>query len=655
MGPTPVSARLRKESKSDYHARRMKPRHAALQTVPLTGRVALALALATASCRGCHDDHPYVPYTIGSASPLGDAPGDAAAATIASSAPVEAGVDRFSGEPALVAPPGLAQWTVAGVPLSAPEGSVFALAVVRDFDGDGNRDAFAVVRPSDGNDPGRLVYYRGAAGAAPTTPATFDPPAGLARDASCTPLDRLEVLGGRSVLVELGAQCPMHPSSAPVRWVAVVGAGATPKLRLAATVTDPAGAPALSIDADTSDRDGDGREDVALRVTIEGGGAPLEPGPRVSATLAWLDRPAGLSRDQGATESSFASLAGAASTRAVRSKEAPTVPGYVSQVRALWRATCAEGGAPRVVGVAGAGAIGCGVGRALENAGLAVVRAYVAMGDPLRALLALDRAEHAPATRTPSRVTEAQGWVAPLAPVSMARAVRAIAAVPVEPKGHEPAWGVLSFEPGGKLLVRTAAGVVRVDPDQGDESAAGGVDWKPGVTSPDGALRWIEAYDPCDGLPLRATFATGGGDDMRDVGLPVPPPLAGRCAGSRGAPARAIPIAWGPRGLEAIVEGEPVLIATDLASATPLAAFLDQPAERGSPRSPDGKTYVIPTSAGLLVRGTAGARLFRARELNDAYADQRACVVSDDGTHVACLRGDRAWVGAWDAPLAGRP
>ncbi len=434
-----------------------------------------------------------------------------------------------------------------------------------------------------------------------------------------------------------------------MRWIAIIGAGATPRVRLAATISDPAGAPALSIDADTSDRDGDGRDDVALRVTIEGGGAPLEPGPRVSVTLAWLDREAGLSRDQGATESSFAQLASAAATHAQRVKEAPAVPGYVTQMRALWRGTCAEGGAPRVIGVAGAGAIGCGAGRALETAGLAVVRAYVTMADPLRALLALDRAERAPATHTAAKATEAQGWVVPLAPASTARAVRAVAAVPIETHGHEPAWGPLAFEADGKLLVRTAAGVVRVDPDQGDESAAGNVEWKAGVTSPDGALRWIEAYDPCDGLPLRATFATGGGDDMRDISLPVAPALAGRCAGSRGAPARAVPIAWGPRGLEALVDGEPVLIATDLASATPLAAFLDQPAEKGSPRSPDGKTYVVPTVAGLLVRGAAGAHLYRARELNDAYADQRACVVSDDGSHVACLRGERAWVGAWGA------
>jgi hypothetical protein len=611
---------------------------------------ALAVALATTSCRGCHDDHPYVPYTIGSASPAADGPADAAAAAVAPSASAPAGADRFAGEPAQVAPPGLTRWTVDGMPLIAPDGAVFALAVVRDFDGDGSNDAYAIVRPADGNDPGRLVYYAGAAGRGPAALQTFDPPADLARDPSCTPIDRLEVLGGRAILAELGSQCPMHPSNAPVRWVAVLGGGPSPRVRLAATIADPAGAPALSVDAETSDRDGDGRDDVALRVTIEGGGAPLEPGPRVGAMLAWLDRPAGLSRDQAATEASFASLASAAAARAVRVKEAPSVPGYVSQMRALWRATCAEGGAPRIVGVAGAGAIGCGVGRALETAGLAVVHAYVTMGDPLRALLALDRSERAPATRTPSRISEAQGWVVPLAPARTARLVRAVAAVPMESRGHEPAWGALAFEPGGQLLVRTAAGVVRVNADEGDEAAAGGVDWKPAVTSPDGSVRWIEAYDPCDGLPLRATFATGGGVDMRDVALPVPPPLAGRCAGSRGAPARVIPIAWGPRGLEAIVEGEPVLIGTDLANATPLTAFLDQPAARGSPRSPDGRSYVVPTSAGLLVRGPGGARLYRARELNDSYAEQRGCVVSDDETHVACLRGDRAWVGAWDVP-----
>jgi hypothetical protein len=634
-----MADRLRTEVESGYHRPRMSRRATALHA-------AFVGLLTAAGCRGCHDDHPYVPYAIGSGAPSTEAPEDAAPPAAASAAPVEAGADLFAGEPAVVAPPGLSVWALDGATLSAPDGMVFVLGIVRDFDGDGTKDAFAVVRPPDGNDPGRLVYYRSGA---TTPPVAFDPPPGLARDPTCTAVDRLEAVGETSLLVELGEQCPMHPSSAPVRWVAVLSAGASPRVRLAATLADPAGAPALSIDADASDRDADGREDIALRVTIEGGGAPLEPGPRVSATLAWLDRPAGLSRDAGATEASFASLASAAS-HAARSKDAPTVPNYVRQVRALWRATCAEGGAPRIVGVVGAGAIGCGAGRALESLGLDAVRAYATMDDPLRAALALDRAERAPATRTPARAAEAQAWVTKLAPLTPARALRAVAAVPLEPKGHEPAWGALAFEPGGKLLVRTAAGVVRVDPDQGDEDAAGGVDWKPAVTSPDASIRWIEAYDPCDGLPLRATFATGGGDDVRDVALPVPPSLAGRCAGSRGAPANAVPIAWGPRGLEAIVEGEPVLIAPDLSSASALAGFLDQTSSRGSPRSPDGKTLVVPTESGLLVRGPTRSRLLRARELDGTYPDQRACAVSDDATHVACIRNGKAWVGAWEAP-----
>ena len=91
-----------------------------------------------------------------------------------------------------------------------------------------------------------------------------------------------------------------------------------------------------------------------------------------------------------------------------------------------------------------------------------------------------------------------------------------------------------------------------------------------------------------------------------DVALPVAPAPGGRCTGSRGALAQAIPVAWGPGGLEAIVEGEPVLVSPDLARASGLAAFLDQAWTPGSPRAPDGKTYVVPTPAGLLVRGPAG-------------------------------------------------
>jgi hypothetical protein len=325
------------------------------------------------------------------------------------------------------------------------------------------------------------------------------------------------------------------------------------------------------------------------------------------------------------------------------------VPVLVAQTRALWRAMCADGAAPRLMGVAGTGAITCGSTRALEEAGLAEVKSYVTAGDAMRAALALARAERPPASRTASRAAEARGWIETLAAPATARAVRPVAAVPEARRGHEPAWGSLVFEAGGKLLVRTRAGVVRVDPVAGDEAAADGEKaWGEAVTSPDGALRWIETYDACDGVALHATFATG--DDVRDVALPVAPPLGERCAGSRGAQARALPVAWGPGGLEAIVEGQPVLVAPESGRASLLASFLDSPSLMGGPRSPDGKTLVVPTPAGLLVRGPSRARLLRSPETDGAWADQRDCAVSNDGSHVACVRAGKAWVGTWDAP-----
>ncbi|MBV9947960.1 MAG: hypothetical protein JOZ69_13990, partial [Myxococcales bacterium] len=422
------------------------------------------------------------------------------------------------------------------------------------------------------------------------------------------------------------------------------------KVRLAVTIADPPGAPALSVDADAVDRDGDGLEDLSLRVAIEGGGPPLEPGPRVSGVLAWLDRPAGLSRDLGATEGAFAALVANAHLRAARPKDAPAVPSFVTQVRALYRAMCAEAGAPRLAGVVGTGAIACGASKALEQAGLAETRAYATEGDALRAALALDRAGKPPAARTPPRETEAQAWITAIAPAVNARAVRAIAAVPEVGRGHEPAWGPLAFEAGGKLLVRTRAGRVRVDPETGDEASADGApDWSPAVASPDGAMRWIETYDPCDGMPLHASFASAQGDDLRDLPLPVPAPLGDRCAGSRGAPARAMPLAWGASGLEAVVEGEPILVAPSLDRGAPLAALLGQPFNPGAPRSPDGSVLVVPTGSGLLVRHGAASRVFRALELEGTYADLRDCAVSNEASRVACTRTGKAWVGTWEA------
>jgi hypothetical protein len=168
------------------------------------------------------------------------------------------------------------------------------------------------------------------------------------------------------------------------------------------------------------------------------------------------------------------------------------------------------------------------------------------------------------------------------------------------------------------------------------------------MVSPSGAYRWVDAHDACDGLALHATFAPNAGGDVKDVPLPIAPPLGSRCAdpSGHGDPAPIVPIAWGQGGVEAVVAGEPLLVAPDFSRATLLASPLGQPVTPGAPRSPSGKVLVVPTTSGVFVRGTH-ARLLRAKELDGGYLELRDCAVSDDGARVACVRGGRAFVGVW--------
>ena len=444
----------------------------------------LLLAMAGAlGCRGCHDDHPYVPYAIGS-SERGrvDAGGDAAPAASAASAPSDAG-SAFAAEPRRSRRRGCRAGRSPGSSSTRRRGSVFVSAVVRDFDGDGAagrlRDRAAGRRATI---PGRLAFYRGAparrADAAIAAAGDVRSLAGhRARGRHARPLDRL--VARRTPLGPRGARRPV--SSARVAARPIAGSRSLTGGRSAARAPRgddrrSAGAPSLAVDADVSDRDGDGLEDVALRVTLEGGSAPLEPGPRVATTLAWLDRPAGRSRDAGATEASFALAGGAGERAGARARGTRRRCRASSRRRARSGAPSAPtAGAPRLVGVAGTGAITCGSTRALEDAGLAEVRSYVTLGRrAARRAGARSRRARPPRPARRRASTEARGWIESDRAARAARARSApIARGPAVGQGPRACVGCARVRAGRQAPRAHARGRgARRSRTPGDEAAA---------------------------------------------------------------------------------------------------------------------------------------------------------------------------------------
>src|SRR5690606_24549765 len=126
------------------------------------------------------------------------------------------------------------------------------------------------------------------------------------------------------------------------------------------------------------------------------------------------------------------------------------------------RALCREGGAPRIEKIHGGSAPSCGSSKSLEDAGVAEVKAWVTLGDAIRAFAASELASTAPATRTAARVTETNKLLADVAPEIEASSARGLNVLADAPRPH-PEWGPLAFESSQKLLVRHGERVSRID------------------------------------------------------------------------------------------------------------------------------------------------------------------------------------------------
>lgn len=596
----------------------------------------LALGLAGGGCDACRNDHPYVPYGIDAAPSVARSPVDAARE------PAPATPAPDGGDATELAPPHSATWEHAGLRLEAPAGQTFERGLFADLDGDGRLDALCVLRVDAAPRSFEVRWYRG--GEPDSTRVLATELATLPESPGAHVVTRV---GARSALVEVGT-APAAAFAETRAFVLVdvdVAPGRPPaaRARLSFVVTDPPRAPRLTVTPDSADRDGDGVADLTLTVSVADADGPLD------ARLAFFDRPAGLARDPDEPRVSLAAHAATALklARAARSKDAPAALRSVARASALARAVCPELAGARLSGFVGAAAPRCAGAAFFEDLALAEVRASAAAGWPFATVAAMARWRGPLIGRTKDKVREAERALDAAAPQVAPRSVRTLRVVPRVPKRHVPSFGPLAFASHTELDVLTAGGVVRADLVASTEVESPTPAWPQAVLSPGDGARLVEVYDACRGGPPRATFAPaedGDAGDPRELVVPAPVALAPPCRATRGEPVPVAPLAWGPKGLEAFVAGEPVLFEAGLARAVALDALLDQPPSRGSARSPDGRWAAVGTELGVVVAGPGGARRIQSASEPSLARRLVACAVNDGGTYVACLDGARVIV-----------
>ncbi|MDC0679929.1 hypothetical protein [Sorangium atrum] len=633
---------------------------------------ALLPLLAAAGCDGCPSSRPYTPYTLGSATPSGSppplsgvGPGAASAGPEADAGAPDAAAPRFAVVPSVPAPEGGKQWPLeGGAVAAAPTGRTFETGLLLDVDGDGARDLVAWARSPDGL-RGELLL---APAARPQALRTLAALPGDLDAQGCTPRVGLSQIGPSALAFDFAPQCGgAHRGAAgagATRWIAVIrlpgpaaGAGAPPELALELRLRAPPAEEALSASLEVADRDADGRDDLIVSVGIEGAlrpfPAPARAASEVRAPLVFLDRPAGLSRDAAQPGEALRALA-ASLLRDARSKStAPAVAASAQRLRRLHAALCvdAASGAGATAGRdaaragealvwTGAGPVRCGEPGLAAAIDHAEAVAASTRGAPIAAIAALDRGG------AEARTKEDGKLLAKLAPPATAAAVYRTAAAPQPTRTGT--FGPLAFEASGALLVRTAQGVVRVDPATSTESATDIPPWPAAVHA--GPAELVAVERRCDAPTLLGLFRSSP-DAVGEMEVPLPllrgqgprarpgAALPERCAGTERLPF--VPLAASERGFDIALGA--ALISIDLRAAAPASSALSfpltTPAPQGAARSPDGATLAVPAAGGLLVATAGGAaRLWTGGDL----AQATACAPANGGARVACVAGAAA-------------
>jgi hypothetical protein len=276
------------------------------------------------------------------------------------------------------------------------------------------------------------------------------------------------------------------------------------------------------------------------------------------------------------------------------------------------------------------------MGAALGELTVADIRAAVASRDAVRAAGSLGRAIgpdswYSPPLSAKTRTT-LEKELAQVAPLRLA--VEKPLDVTPRARSGLPRWSPLAFDGDGSLLVETVDGVSRVVlPDGRVEDASESVDAWPLTVGGRKDPRWTGVAFPCDRseVLLLVSDATGTPQPSQPTRLLAPRP--GPCHRAGVVPAPALtPLEWSGSTQAGFVAG--ALFGLDDLGKLPAGATVP----RGAPRSPDGKSVIVASPAGLFVHASGTTEQWIADD-PVALSD---CAVANGAARAACIRGDHA-------------
>ncbi len=518
----------------------------------------------------------------------------------------------------------MSDWTLNGVALGVDKARLIERAVTSDFDGDGTLDAVAWTRartdPPETQSSGELVLFAAHAAAGRVVARA---PAFIPGGPSCHQVTNLAQTGPHTVTLDISATCTATlVARSPARGITVVAPAAERPEIVALKMAEPAPGELLDFTVDSTDRDGDGRDDVRLTASMKSG----QEGDLVAADLIWLDRAAGPSRDASEPARSLSSVARPARTPGKHAAE--QLASRIALARRLYATLCSESGTPRVFDADGAPFACPGIDDALRDLAAAQIHASLRERNALEASGALEQAQWFGA---PMPETQRHELMHRIASSTLHRAVteQPLSAKPPVP-GRAPRWSPLMFDASGALLVQTTDGVTRFALPSTVGEAASVDKWSLGVGGGTDPI-WAGMAFPCDRSEALLLVTGANGAPMPSEPTSLLAARPGSCVASGRPPTpRLTPLEW-DGSHHAGLAGNALFGVETLAN-------LGSPVPPGSPRSPDGKTAVLVTTDGLLVVRRPRSETWTA----DEPATLRDCVVANDAIAAACIRGDHA-------------